>query len=263
MIFKQRTYVSLLLAFFVYSFACVQIGLLVCAVCHGYYIRAWHSLMTQSKYRVYARLIREQNSYAVQDSCVVMSNDCPAQSISVIAPELVQAAIPEPVQHKKISTHKRRHTKTTYREKSTVIASRDSVFVWPLAPGSFWLSSLFGPRLRDDNSPGFHYGIDLAAQKGTLVRAPKRGIVKRAGYVRGYGNTIDLKHDARFQSRYAHLQEIYVRPGDIVAQGECIGTVGDTGSIRKMGKDGSHLHFELYYRGRRVNPMQFLPKLVC
>lgn len=253
MIFRQRMYLPLLLAFSLYSFACVQIGLLVYAVCHGYYIRAWHGLMTQSKYRAYARFIREQ--VAPDDNLLLSS--------SVVIPEVTEAATRKFVHKQTVSTRGCCRTSAKYREKSNLSAHRDSVFVWPLTPGSFWLSSLFGPRLRDDNSSGFHYGIDLAAQKGTLVRAPKRGIVKHAGYVRGYGNTIDLKHDVRFQSRYAHLEHIYVKPGDSVRQGECIGTVGDTGYIRKIGKDGSHLHFELYYRGRRVNPMQFLPKLVC
>jgi len=140
--------------------------------------------------------------------------------------------------------------------------SNVQLFTWPIAPDSFWISSKFGPRKRLNGTDGFHNGIDLAAFKGTPVRAPRSGIVLQACYVSGYGKMIVIQHGKRFKTRYAHLHTIHVHPGDTVKRGCLIGQVGDTGFIRKEGRDGSHLHFELYDHEKRVDPVQFLPELV-
>jgi hypothetical protein len=142
-----------------------------------------------------------------------------------------------------------------------IMTHRNAPFSLPLARGSFWLSSRFGPRQRADGSSGFHYGIDLAANRGTPVYAARAGVVLYAGHDNGYGKTIVLQH-GQFKTRYAHLDRIDIRTGDTVARGARIGTVGATGNVRKKGGDGSHLHFEIYYQGKRVDPLQFLPDFV-
>jgi murein DD-endopeptidase MepM/ murein hydrolase activator NlpD len=83
-----------------------------------------------------------------------------------------------------------------------------------------------------------------------------------AGHDNGYGKTIVLQHGVHFKTRYAHLDRISVHTGDTVARGARIGTVGATGHVRKRGGDGSHLHFEIYSQGKRVDPLQFLPDFV-
>jgi hypothetical protein len=143
-----------------------------------------------------------------------------------------------------------------------VVTHRNAPFSLPLAPGTFWLSSRFGPRPRADGSSGFHYGIDLAANRGTPVYAARAGVVLFAGQDNGYGKTIVLQHGTHFKTRYAHLDRISVRTGDTVVRGIAIGTVGATGYVRKKGGDGSHLHFEVYNQGKRVDPLQFLPDFV-
>lgn len=134
-------------------------------------------------------------------------------------------------------------------------------FIWPIKPSNFWLSSLFGPRKKVNGSLGFHYGIDMAAMKGTPVKAAQNGVVIDACYASGYGNTIVIKHDQIFRSRYAHLHTIRVHVGQKVKKGMRIGTVGETGFIRKKGKDGSHLHFEVYENGKKINPLHYLPTM--
>ena len=135
---------------------------------------------------------------------------------------------------------------------------QDFTFHWPLELHHFWLSSLFGARKKANGKPGFHYGIDLAAMKGTPVKAAAAGTVIQAQYVPGYGNNVLIQHNKYYRTRYAHLNRIHATVGQKVTQGQKIGTVGDTGSVRKSGRDGSHLHFEIYHNGSHVNPLRYL-----
>jgi murein DD-endopeptidase MepM/ murein hydrolase activator NlpD len=132
-------------------------------------------------------------------------------------------------------------------------------FHYPLPHGHFWRSSPFGPRKTARGAPGFHYGIDLAAVRGTIVRASAGGVVMQACFSGGYGNTVVIAHDKKFKTRYAHLAKILVSAGDEVQAGEPIGRVGSTGHVRRTrGKDPSHLHFEVEVYGKRMNPLYFL-----
>ncbi|TVQ59500.1 MAG: M23 family metallopeptidase, partial [Spirulina sp. DLM2.Bin59] len=103
------------------------------------------------------------------------------------------------------------------------------------------ISSSFGWRMH----PIFgewrmHTGTDIAAPQGTPVLASYQGQVAIADYVGGYGKMVILRHeDGSQESRYAHLSQIFVRPGEQVEQGEVIGLVGSTGN-----STGPHLHFE-------------------
>lgn len=132
-------------------------------------------------------------------------------------------------------------------------------FIWPIDSDKFWLSSLFGPRKRLDGAWGFHHGIDMAAVKGTLVKSARAGTVVEASFQTGYGNTVVVQHTDILKTRYAHLHTIRACVGQKIKQGAIVGTVGETGFIRKKGKDGSHLHFEVYEHGKRINPMHCLP----
>lgn len=116
----------------------------------------------------------------------------------------------------------------------------DRAILYPLAnPGR--ISSIFGWRTHPIfGNRRFHSGTDIAAPHGTPVVAAYSGRVETAGYIGGYGLTVILRHaDNTQESRYAHLSEIFVRPGTWVAQGTEIGSVGSTGN-----STGPHLHFE-------------------
>lgn len=125
-------------------------------------------------------------------------------------------------------------------------------FIWPVEGR---LTSSFGKR-RDPirrNEFRFHGGIDIAAPRGTPVRAAANGRVLfiQRGH-RGYGNVVVVGH-GDLLTLYAHLDRITTRVGDLVSSGELIATVGDTGRTT-----GSHLHYEVR-RGRTpVNPMHYL-----
>ncbi|HZW61849.1 MAG TPA: M23 family metallopeptidase [Candidatus Babeliales bacterium] len=134
----------------------------------------------------------------------------------------------------------------------------DIEFNWPIKRSDFWLSSFFGPRRRANGAPGFHYGIDMAAVRGTPVRPAAGGIVVEARNAPGYGKTVVVAHSRKYRTRYAHLDKILVKPGQKVTSSDIIGRVGSTGYVRsKKGRDASHLHFEVYAFGKKVNPMYF------
>jgi len=137
---------------------------------------------------------------------------------------------------------------------------REPIFDWPVAKGSFWLSSPFGPRRKRSGALGFHKGIDMGASRGTPVCAAGGGIVALACYQPGYGNTILIEHNSKFKTRYAHLDKIHVEAGDHVMKGQIIGKVGETGNVRKSSwaRSAAHLHFEVYVYNKQVNPFIFL-----
>src|ERR1051325_11399402 len=85
----------------------------------------------------------------------------------------------------------------------------DITFAWPIDRSQFWLSSPYGPRRNPNRTRGFHWGIDMAAIKGTTVSAVASGTVVEAGFNKGYGNTIVIKHNDKYRTRYAHLHRIY------------------------------------------------------
>ncbi len=136
---------------------------------------------------------------------------------------------------------------------------REGVFIWPVDPAKFWVSSYFGPRVLKGRK-GFHQGVDMAATHGTRVVAAADGYVKEAQYAPGYGNYILLVHPRGYKTRYAHLSRIRVKKGQRVRAGKLIGNVGATGKVTKSkwGKSAAHLHFEVYRNGKRVNPFRFL-----
>jgi murein DD-endopeptidase MepM/ murein hydrolase activator NlpD len=134
-----------------------------------------------------------------------------------------------------------------------------ALFDWPIEKTQFWLSSFFGPRKKPKGTWGFHYGIDMAAVKGTPVHAVSNGKVTEARYATGYGNNVLIAHDDNsYKTRYAHLHTIAVKPGQHVQKGDIVGTVGATGFTIKSGRDASHLHFEVYERGKHVDPLYLL-----
>ncbi len=100
----------------------------------------------------------------------------------------------------------------------------------------------------------FHPGLDLRADMYTPVMATSDGIVKRAGYdSNGIGKVVEIRHNYGFSTIYGHLDSISVAAGDVVQQGDQLGLSGKTGMIT-----GPHLHYEVRYMDKRLNPKPFL-----
>lgn len=100
-----------------------------------------------------------------------------------------------------------------------------------------------------------HAAIDIGAWTGAPVSAADGGYVAvaRGGWNAGYGNHVIVDHGNGFVTLYAHLNSIFVKPGESVARGQQIGSVGNTGN-----STGPHLHFEIRYQGVPRNPLNYL-----
>ncbi len=99
----------------------------------------------------------------------------------------------------------------------------------------------------------FHSGIDIPGYIGAPVKATASGRVLSAGWTGGYGLVIVVEHQNGFRTVYAHLDKFLVRPGNEVVKGQIIGHCGSTGL-----STGPHLHYEVRYNNKPINPVPFL-----
>jgi len=122
---------------------------------------------------------------------------------------------------------------------------RAVVLEWPVYG---MITSPFGMR-----SDGMHEGLDLAAPRGSEIRAAASGTVTRAGRMGNYGLAIMVDHGNGLATLYAHCDQLLVARGQKVAVGQQIATVGTTGR-----STGPHLHFEVILNGVRRDPLRYL-----
>lgn len=119
---------------------------------------------------------------------------------------------------------------------------------------SYWVTSHYGSRSDPFNGRSAqHKGLDLSSRTGNKIKIKARGKVIKAEYSGGYGNLIIVDHGNGFQTKYGHLNKIYVKKGAYLEYDDTIGEVGTTGR-----STGPHLHYEVLYQGEDVDPMPFL-----
>jgi lipoprotein NlpD len=124
------------------------------------------------------------------------------------------------------------------------------------SPISAWRWPTDGKVIENFSSTeGGNKGIDIAGSKGQAIIATADGRVVYAGNaLRGYGNLIIIKHNDDYLSAYAHNDTMLVREQQEVKAGQKIATMGSTGT------SSTRLHFEIRYKGKSVNPLQYLPQ---
>lgn len=130
-------------------------------------------------------------------------------------------------------------------------ASPTNLGVTLIKPVTGVISSRYGIRWRDN-----HKGLDIAAPKGTAIKAAAGGKVIFSGSghgYSGYGNVVVVQSTSSVVMLYGHCSELNVRTGEQVAQGQVIAKVGSTGI-----STGNHLHFEIRYNGKAVNPQNYV-----
>lgn len=115
------------------------------------------------------------------------------------------------------------------------------------------ISSTFGWRNPTTRTvPKYHTGLDIAAEKGTIIKSATDGTVILASQEGDYGNHYKVQINDIIII-YAHCNKLYLKEGDTVSQGQEIAEVGSTGNAT-----GSHLHFEIRRGDRLIDPQTIL-----
>ena len=116
------------------------------------------------------------------------------------------------------------------------------------------LASGFGMRIHPVYKvKKMHTGIDFAASIGTPIYATADGkVIEVSVKFSGYGKMVEIDHGFGFRTRYAHMHDFAVRPGQQVRRGDLIGYVGNTGI-----STAPHLHYEVLLNGNHINPVHY------
>ena len=181
-----------------------------------------------------------------QQSFSIIDKDYPAQYLTIKKKRMVTGFTEEDL--KKINADKKAMAK------AKAIWTEQPIDADFIAPVDGRLSSLFGlKRFFNDIPKQPHSGLDIAAPTGTPVLAPASGKVINTGSYYFNGNTVFLDHGQGLLSAYLHMNEITVKPGQLVKQGNPLGTVGETGRVT-----GPHLHWMVYLNKVPVDPALFI-----
>lgn len=115
------------------------------------------------------------------------------------------------------------------------------------APLKGTISAEFDPSVE-------HFGTDIIAPKGTAVKSVMEGIVLNAEWTSESGSVVFIQHPKNIVSIYKHNSAILVKVGQQISKGQAIAIIGNTGEK----SSGPHLHLELWYDGKPVNPKNFI-----
>ena len=126
--------------------------------------------------------------------------------------------------------------------------------IWPVDAPDVWISSGFG--YREDPISGkraFHDGADIVGPVKSPVVATADGVVVSAEWDGGLGWVVEIDHGYGYRTRYGHNHKLLVKKGDKVRRGDVIALEGSTGRTT-----GPHVHYEIIYNGKNVNPYRYL-----
>ena len=116
------------------------------------------------------------------------------------------------------------------------------------------ITSSFGMRKHPVTKiNSFHKGVDIRAKSGEPIYATADGFISHSEFSELSGNRIVIVHNFGFETRYGHLKEMLVTPGEMVNKGDLVGFSGNTGRSA-----APHLHYEIRYLGKAINPYEFL-----
>lgn len=116
------------------------------------------------------------------------------------------------------------------------------------------ISPIRGPMGAKYNPETGHLGVDIMAAQNTPIKAVLEGTVIQADWSIENGHTIALQHGNNLVSIYKHNSALLKKTGSRVKSGEAIAIIGNTGTLTS----GPHLHFELWYKGKPVNPSDYM-----
>ncbi len=135
--------------------------------------------------------------------------------------------------------------------KRDVLLSTPSI--WPIFG---YMTSNYGWRTHPiTKRREYHRAIDMYSvlERRAPIRATAPGKIVVAGWAGSFGKIVIIDHGNGYSTRYCHCSKIIVKQREKVEQGQIIGYIGNTGL-----STGPHLHYEVWYKGKPVNPMQFV-----
>lgn len=139
----------------------------------------------------------------------------------------------------------------TYENNSNASGAFNGSFIWPV--DSTYVTSRYGERSAPTAGASTnHKALDIGAKSGDPIYAAADGQVANATYNDGLGYYVSIEHDGETATRYSHMTNFIVQPGEYVKQGQIIGYVGESGIAT-----GSHLDYAVIKNGQQVDPMQY------
>lgn len=123
-----------------------------------------------------------------------------------------------------------------------------------IRPSNARISSNYGYRLDPfgKRTSKKHNGVDFAGKPDSPIFVTADGVVRHAGWVPSFGQSILVDHGFGYSTLYAHATGIQVKAGDVVKRGDKIATMGSSGH-----STGTHLHYEVWKDGQAVNPRNY------
>lgn len=117
----------------------------------------------------------------------------------------------------------------------------------------------FSPPISGEISAGFmpdkeHFGVDVLAPKNTAIKATMDGYVFLSDWTLETGNSIGIQHSSNLITFYKHNSVLLKEVGSYVQAGEAVAVIGNTGTM----SSGPHLHFELWYKGKPIDPTEYI-----
>lgn len=192
----------------------------------------------------------QTNNKIRQQTFTIEDKDYPTQHISIKKKRMVTGFTPADL--RKINADKKA------MDSAKATWTKQNINIDFMLPVTGRISSLFGlKRFFNDIPKRPHNGLDIAAPIGTPIIAPASAKVIDVGNYYFNGNTVFLDHGQGLLSAYMHLNEIKVASGQLIKQGEMLGTVGETGRAT-----GPHLHWMIYLNKVAVDPALFVAKAI-
>lgn len=118
----------------------------------------------------------------------------------------------------------------------------------------FFFAPIKGDVTSDFDPRDKHFAVDVVAKENEPIKATLDGTVILSTWTYDAGNVIGIQHSSNLTSFYKHCSVLLKKPGETVKAGEVIAVVGNSGELTT----GPHLHFELWFNGRPVNPKDYI-----
>jgi murein DD-endopeptidase MepM/ murein hydrolase activator NlpD len=163
-------------------------------------------------------------------------------SIEPVAPSQVDEQLRKEVELDQIGVIVQSGQERSFQNRRTSLAQ-----IYFVPPLNGEISAHFAPDKE-------HLGVDVLAPKNTAVKAALDGYVFISDWTLETGNTIGIQHDNNIITFYKHNSSLLKEAGSFVKAGEAIAIIGNTGTQ----SDGPHLHFEMWYNGKPMNPIDYI-----